>query len=305
MVAALAARAGGGLLAYVRDRRRWPPFAAATAALVAAALLLAPAPGGRRDRPTLTFLDVGEGAATLFQVPGGPTVLIDAGPQPAGLRRSAPRRRAHRPPRALARPRRPRRRPGGRDRAACPSAAALLPRPPEPSRRSTTLAAGCEAAGAEVRRVRPPPGRGGAGLGAARAAHVGAGRRGRQPGRERLRARRRWPSSPASGCWCPATPRARCWRSSTCRLHRRRAAAPRQPRRPRRRRSWPSWAPARRHLGGPQHATVTRRRRCSACWPAPACPCARTDQRGDISRRGRVAQPAWRTADCEGSRRAA
>jgi competence protein ComEC len=38
------------------------------------------------DRPTLTFLDVGEGAATLLQVPGGPTVLVDAGPEPLGLR---------------------------------------------------------------------------------------------------------------------------------------------------------------------------------------------------------------------------
>jgi competence protein ComEC len=84
VVAGLAARSGGGLLAYVRDRRRWPPFAAATATLLAAALLLAPAPVRPPDRPTLTFLDVGEGAATLLQVPGGPTVLVDAGPEPLG-----------------------------------------------------------------------------------------------------------------------------------------------------------------------------------------------------------------------------
>jgi competence protein ComEC len=83
-VAALAARDGGGLPAYVRDRRRWPPLAAATAALLAAALLLSPAPVRPPDRPTLTFLDVGEGAASLLQVPGGPTVLIDAGPTPLG-----------------------------------------------------------------------------------------------------------------------------------------------------------------------------------------------------------------------------
>jgi competence protein ComEC len=81
-VAWLAARDGGGLLAYVRDRRRWPPLAAATAALLAAALLLSPAPVRPPDRPTLTFLSVGEGAATLLQVPHGPTVLIDAGPEP-------------------------------------------------------------------------------------------------------------------------------------------------------------------------------------------------------------------------------
>jgi competence protein ComEC len=66
----------------VRDRRRWPPLAAATAVLLAAALLLSPAPVRPPDRPTLTFLDVGEGAASLLQVPGGPTVLIDAGPSP-------------------------------------------------------------------------------------------------------------------------------------------------------------------------------------------------------------------------------
>ena len=90
-VAALAVRAGGGLVAYVRDRRHWAPLAAATAALVAAALVLAPAPVRPPDRPTLTFLDVGEGAASLLQIPGGPTVLIDAGPSPlaATLRRHA------------------------------------------------------------------------------------------------------------------------------------------------------------------------------------------------------------------------
>jgi competence protein ComEC len=75
----------------VRARRRWAPLAAATAAAVAAAFLLAPAPLRPPDRPTLTFLDVGEGAASLLQVPGGPTVLIDAGPSPlaATLRRHA------------------------------------------------------------------------------------------------------------------------------------------------------------------------------------------------------------------------
>jgi competence protein ComEC len=78
----LAARAGGGLLAYVRDRRRWPPLAAATATLLAAALLFSPAPVRPPDRPTLTFLSVGEGASSLLQVPDGPTVLIDAGPEP-------------------------------------------------------------------------------------------------------------------------------------------------------------------------------------------------------------------------------
>ena len=82
VVAALAVRSGDGLLAYVRDRRRLTPLVAATAALIAVSVLLAPAPARPPDRTTLTFLDVGEGAATLLQVPGGPTVLVDAGPEP-------------------------------------------------------------------------------------------------------------------------------------------------------------------------------------------------------------------------------
>ncbi len=82
VIVGLATRAGGGLVAYVRDRRRRAPLAAATAALVVASLLLTPAPARPPDTPTVTFLDVGEGAATLLQVPGGPTVLVDAGPEP-------------------------------------------------------------------------------------------------------------------------------------------------------------------------------------------------------------------------------
>jgi competence protein ComEC len=82
IVAALAARDGDGPLAYVRDRRRWPLLAAVTAVVLAAALLFSPPPVRPPDRPTLTFLSVGEGAASLLQVPGGPTVLIDAGPSP-------------------------------------------------------------------------------------------------------------------------------------------------------------------------------------------------------------------------------
>jgi competence protein ComEC len=152
VVAALAARSGGGLLAYVRDRRRWPPFAVATAALVAAALLLAPAPVRPPDLPTLTFLDVGEGAATLLQVPGGPTVLIDAGPAPLGatLRRHGVKRidllvLSH----------------GHADHVAgledvigrVAIGTALLPRPPVPSGALDELAARLAAAGTDVRRV--------------------------------------------------------------------------------------------------------------------------------------------------------
>jgi competence protein ComEC len=50
---------------------------------------MAPARPAAPARPTLTVLSVGEGAAALLQEPGGPTVLIDAGPTPlaACLRR--------------------------------------------------------------------------------------------------------------------------------------------------------------------------------------------------------------------------
>jgi competence protein ComEC len=152
VVTALAARSGEGLLAYVRDRRRWPPFVAATAALVAAALLLAPAPVRPPDTPTLTFLDVGEGAASLLQVPGGPTVLVDAGPRPLGpaLRRHAVSRVdllvvSH----------------GHADHIAgledvvgrVDIGTALLPQPPQPSDALDELAARLEAAGTVVRRV--------------------------------------------------------------------------------------------------------------------------------------------------------
>ncbi len=82
VLALLARRAGGGLLAYAAARSRRSRVALATAAVLAAALLLAPAPAGAPSEPRLTFLDVGEGAATLVQAPEGPTVLIDAGPDP-------------------------------------------------------------------------------------------------------------------------------------------------------------------------------------------------------------------------------
>ena len=154
-VVALARRAGGGVLEYVRDRRRWPSLAAATAALVVAALLLAPAPVRPPDKPTLTFLDVGEGAATLLQVPGGPTVLIDAGPQPLGatLRRHGVQRidllvLSH----------------GHADHVAgledvvgrVPITAAVLPDPPTRSPALDDLERRMTAAGTDVRRVTTP-----------------------------------------------------------------------------------------------------------------------------------------------------
>ena len=155
VVAALAARAGGGLLAYVRDRRRWPWFAAGTATLLAAALLLAPAPVRPPDTPTLTFLDVGEGAATLLQIPGGPTILVDAGPEPLArtLREHAVDRidllvLSHGHDDHV----------GGLEDVigGLPVAAALLPEPEEPSAALDEIEDRLRAEGTDVRRCASP-----------------------------------------------------------------------------------------------------------------------------------------------------
>jgi len=155
VVAGLARRAGGGLMAYVRDRRRRPALVAATAGLAVAVLLLAPLPASPPRLPTLTFLDVGEGAAALFQAPGGPTVLIDAGPAP--LARTL---RAHAVQRidllVLSH--------GHADHTAglsdvvgsIPITTALLPRPPAPSVALDAIAARLTAAGTEVRWCETP-----------------------------------------------------------------------------------------------------------------------------------------------------
>lgn len=158
----LAIRAGERPLRYVADRRRRWPLAALTVAVVAFALAAAPAAPRPPDRPTLTFLSVGEGAAALLQAPQGPTVLIDAGPAPLArrLREHAVRRidllvLSH----------------GHADHIAglsdvvgrLPITAALLPRPPEPSAALDELAATLCAAGTEVRRCEAVTGVSGAG----------------------------------------------------------------------------------------------------------------------------------------------
>ena len=78
----VARRRGVGLAAFVSARRRRGALVLVTAVVIALALVTAPASPAPPRAPTLTFLSVGEGAAALLQVPGGPTVLIDAGPDP-------------------------------------------------------------------------------------------------------------------------------------------------------------------------------------------------------------------------------
>jgi competence protein ComEC len=82
----LAGREGTDLRAYVTYGQRRSRLTLVTAGLVAAALVMAPVAPAAPNAPTLRYLSVGEGAATLLQVPNGPTVLIDAGPEPLGLR---------------------------------------------------------------------------------------------------------------------------------------------------------------------------------------------------------------------------
>ena len=82
----LARRAGLGLRDYVVQPGRRALVVVLSAAVTAAALVGAPVAPAAPSTPALTYLSVGEGAATLLRVPGGPTVLIDGGPEPLGLR---------------------------------------------------------------------------------------------------------------------------------------------------------------------------------------------------------------------------
>ncbi len=160
----LARRAGESPLAYVRAPGRVVSLLAAGGIVIATVLLLAPAGPSAPARATITFLDVGEGAATLLQVPSGPTVLVDAGPaslarelRDHGVRRIDVLVLSH----------------GHADHTAglgdvvgrVPIKAALLPRPPEPSAALERLAGELQRAGAEVRRAEAPLEVGGEGWG--------------------------------------------------------------------------------------------------------------------------------------------
>jgi competence protein ComEC len=133
-----------------------------TALVVAAVLALTPLSAKPPGSPTVTFLDVGEGAATLVQIPNGPTILIDAGPLPLGatLRTHGVKKidllvLSH----------------GHADHVAglsdvigrFPIGTALLPRPPTPSATLDDLSAQLSAAGCRVVRCTVPVSSEGAG----------------------------------------------------------------------------------------------------------------------------------------------
>ncbi len=81
-VVVLAAREGVGLVRYLASGRRWLAVGLACSVLVALVLVLAPSAPAGPGRPSIVFLDVGEGSATLVQAPGRDAVLIDGGSGP-------------------------------------------------------------------------------------------------------------------------------------------------------------------------------------------------------------------------------
>ena len=140
---------------FAYDDRRRGHLCLATAALLAAVLVLTPAAASPPRVPTVTCLDIGEGAAALVQAPGGPTVLIDAGPSPLahtlrahGVRRIDLLVLSH----------------GHADHVAglqdvigsIPITRALLPRPPTPSPALERIRQQLTAAGTDVRDCTSP-----------------------------------------------------------------------------------------------------------------------------------------------------
>jgi competence protein ComEC len=160
----LARRAGESPAGYVTSPRRRTSLIVVSGATAAVLILLVPGGAAAPAQSTLTFLDVGEGAATLVQIPRGPTILVDAGPAPLGrqLREHGVRRidllvLSH----------------GHADHVAglqdvigrFEITTALMPAPTEPSSALDRLGADLQAAGAEVRRCGSPVSLGGAGWG--------------------------------------------------------------------------------------------------------------------------------------------
>ena len=236
----------------------------------------------RRDVATLSFLDVGEGAATLIQVPRGPTVLVDAGPAPLGeqLRLHGVRRidllvLSH----------------GHADHMAglsdvvgrLPIAAAVLPLPPRPSQALDELSATLRGHGCAVRRCTSA-----------------AQPRAREPLRLEILPTAAQESEGnqsendhalvvvarlgGQGVLLPGDAETPALRPlGSARPGVRRAAAPRQRRRLRRGAAGRVSPPAGRHLGRRgQHLRPSRRRACCRCSPQAGIPVLRTDQVGEI-----------------------
>ncbi len=180
-VSALALRAGGGPVAYVRDRRRWPPLAAVTAAVVAAALLLASGAGAAAGHADVHVPGRRRGGGRSASGAGGTHRAGRRRAIPAGGGPAPPRGPEHRPAGGVSRTRRPRGRAGGRGgqrayRHGGAAAAARAVRGAGPACRATD--GGGHGGPPLYRRA----GRAGDGLGPARPADAGARRGGRQPG---------------------------------------------------------------------------------------------------------------------------
>jgi len=82
VVPALAARRDMSLIRYLAGGGRGPVMALVVAVPVALSLLFAPTAPAGPGATAVTFLDVGEGTATLIQTPGQGAVLVDTGPGP-------------------------------------------------------------------------------------------------------------------------------------------------------------------------------------------------------------------------------
>jgi competence protein ComEC len=152
---ALAQRRGVGVARYLASGGRGGIVLLVLSVPVALALLVAPAAPAGPATPTISFLDVGEGSATLIQAPGAGTVLIDAGPEPLadclwkhGVREIDLLALSHGHADHVG---------GLRDLiGSVPIARAVLPRPPTPDDTLDELARSLSAAGTKVVRCEAP-----------------------------------------------------------------------------------------------------------------------------------------------------
>jgi competence protein ComEC len=152
---ALAGRRGLSVVRYLASGGRAGIALLVLCVPVALTLLLAPSAPAGPASPTVTFLDVGEGSATLIQAPGAGTVLVDAGPEPLagalwrhGVRTIDLLVLSHGHADHVG---------GLRDLiGGLPITTALLPRPPTPDAKLDELASDLQAAGTKVLRCAAP-----------------------------------------------------------------------------------------------------------------------------------------------------